>query len=210
MPSIKVRVAARGGSIPHVIITKMAHHTNSKITMVALGTIVVAPEDEAVAVATTTSKARQDSTSTTIVDSRTLSTNIRPSPIQSTVLNSRRCPHRLCPCQFLSCPWMFSSHRADQWSTSLILKAPLIPMWGNKWSETLFTPSLLPKSARLLLVKLLEWCLMKMQLTSLNCSKITVTSTGFSRRLPIYMDVKPRTESPRPGSWLRTMAWLAR
>jgi hypothetical protein len=69
---------------------------------------------------------------------------------------------------------------------------------------------LLPKSARLLPVKLLEWCLMKMQLTSLNCSKIPTTSTGFSRKLPIYMDVKPRTESQRPGSWLRTMAWLAR
>lgn len=64
MPSIKVRVAAaRGGRIPNVIKTKKAHHTNSKITMVAPGKkIVVATEDE---VAVVTKKARQDSTSTT-------------------------------------------------------------------------------------------------------------------------------------------------
>ena len=179
--------------------------------MVAPGTIVVVID--VVVVVTTTTMARQDSTPTTMVDSRTNNTKIRPSPIKWTVLHSR-CPHRLCPCQCLSSPWMFSSHRASQCSsqcsTLINLVWLLIPNRGNKWLETLFTPSLLPKSVKLLPVKLLEWCLMKMQLTSLNCCKIQATSTRFSCKLSIYTDVSPLTESPRPGSWLRMMAWLLR
>ena len=82
MPWIKVRVAAREGSIPHVIKTKKARHSNSKITMVAPGTIVVAAEDEVVAVVMATMMVRQDSTPATMVVSRTNSIQIRPDPIQ--------------------------------------------------------------------------------------------------------------------------------
>ena len=171
---IKAKIAQEG-SIPNVIQIKRADPTNSKYKMFE-GTIVVVKEaDEAVAVATT--MANKDTIQTTTEVSRINSTNNRPNPFQTSsalCLSPRPCPRllsrKLCSFHKLTSP------------PSITL---LIPLWGNKWSVTQFTPSLPLKFMETMksLVKSLECCLMNKLWTSFSCSKSPATSKRFSRML---------------------------
>ena len=99
-PMQTTKVVVRDAHIPHVTKITMAHLINSKIT--AIETIVVAQEEEDVAVAMT-STARLDNTPTTILASRTNSTKTwEPSHRDQCLLHLFP---KLCLSLCHQCPW---------------------------------------------------------------------------------------------------------